>query len=130
MQLRIMTPRQIVLDTGVRRIIGQGSQGAFGLWASHIDCVSDLVPGVLRYQPICGPLRYAGLAAGILVKIGPVVTITTRQALLGDDPAVLAHRIRAEIRAAQDAEELERAALARLEDEMQRQFRTLDHVVC
>jgi F-type H+-transporting ATPase subunit epsilon len=126
MRLRIITPRQVVLDTEVSQIFGQGSQGAFGLWAGDVDCLSDLVPGVLRYQPPGGPPRHAGLAAGILVKKGPVVSITTRSAYLSDDPAEAARRIRSDLRAAEDAERLERAALAMLEAEMQRQFRILD----
>ncbi len=130
MQLRIIVPGRVVLDMEVSEIHGQGSQGAFGLWANDSDCVSDLVPGVLRYQVPGAEGRYAGLAAGILVKKGQTVTITTRCAYLGNDPAEVARRIRAEVRDAEDAAQLERTALERLKDEMERQFRILGYPIC
>lgn len=120
MQLRITTPERSVLDTEVSEIIAPGSQGAFGLWAEDSDCVSDLVAGVLRYRMPCGAMRYAGLTAGILVKTGPEVTISTRKAHLGRDPSQVARRIRSRLH---EAEDLERAAMTWLRDEMERQLR-------
>lgn len=125
MRLKIITPRQVVLDTEVSQVFAQGSQGAFGLWAGDMDCLSDLVPGVLRYQAPGGPPRHVGLAAGILVKKGSLVSVTTRSAYLSDDAAEASRRLRAEMRAAEDAERLEREALAMLDAEMQRQLREL-----
>ncbi|SHM20977.1 alternate F1F0 ATPase, F1 subunit epsilon [Roseovarius litoreus] len=126
MRLRIITPKRVVLDTEVSQIFGQGSQGAFGLWAGDMDCLSDLVPGVLRYQVPGGPLGHVGLSAGILVKKGSVVTVTTSNAYPSHDPAEAARRIRAERRDAADADRLEREALAMLDAEMQRQLVMFD----
>ncbi|MHA7851118.1 hypothetical protein [Roseovarius sp.] len=126
MRLRIITPTRVVLDTEVSQIFGLGSQGAFGLWAGDMDCLSDLVPGVLRYQAPGGPPRHVGLSTGILVKKGSVVSVTTSNAYLSDDPAEAARRIRAERRDAEDADALEREALAMLDAEMQRQLVMMD----
>ena len=126
MQLRITTPERSVLDTDVSEIIAPGSQGAFGLWAEDSDCVSDLVAGVLRYRMPCGALRYVGLTAGILVKTGAEVTISTRKAHLGRDPAQVARRIRSWL---QEAEDLERAAMTWLREEMERQLRMFGHPI-
>lgn len=126
MRLRIMTPGQVVLDTEVSDILGHGSQGSFGLWAEDTDCVSDLVAGVLRYRVPGAEVRYAGLTGGILVKQGPLVTINTRRAYLGTVLADVRRRISAQLR---ETEQLERAALQRLDAEMEVQFRVLGHPV-
>ncbi len=126
MRLRIVTPREIRLDTGVRRIVAEAPDGAFGMWPNHIDFVSQLAAGLVFYEDEEGHERYAGVTQGTLVKQGEEVLVSTREAVLGDDPAAVRDRVEEAFRRLEEAERAERAALARLELELMRQFRELD----
>lgn len=126
MRLRIVTPREIRLDVAVRRIVAEAPGGAFGMLPNHIDYVSQLAAGLLVYEGTDGRERYAGLTQGTLVKQGEEVLVSTRNAILGDDPAAVRARVAEEFRRIEETERAERAALARLELELVRQFRELD----
>ena len=126
MRLRIVTPREIRLDVAVRRIVAEAPDGAFGMLPNHIDYVSQLAAGLIVYEDTDGRERYVGLTQGTLVKQGEEVLVSTRNAILGDDPAAVRARVAEEFRRIEETERAERAALARLELELVRQFRELD----
>jgi F-type H+-transporting ATPase subunit epsilon len=113
------------LDAQVARIRAEGPEGHFGLLPRHVDFVSRLVPGILRYDDMDGATHFVAVNAGTLVKCGPEVTVAVRGAIPGDDPGVLARRVETEFRRQDDDERAARAALARLEAGMVRRFRDL-----
>jgi F-type H+-transporting ATPase subunit epsilon len=126
LQLKIMTPQEICLDKAVTRIVAEAPHGSFGMLPHHIDYVSQLVPGILTFEEQDGTCRFAGIGAGTLVKCGAAVFVATRSAALGDDLVAVRRRVQQQILEEEETERAERAALARLEAQMVRQFQLLE----
>ncbi len=128
MQLRIVSPIRVALDTSVAKLTAEAPSGAFGLLPRHVDFVSQLVTGILAYTPEDGTERFVALNGGTLVKCGDTVTVSTRNAILGDDLNTLQQKVRDEFHEITEHEREARAALARLEAGMVRRFIELEEV--
>jgi F-type H+-transporting ATPase subunit epsilon len=126
MRLRIVTPIRVELDTPVTGIVAEAPNGAFGLLPRHVDFVSQLITGILSYQSEDGPEAFAALNGGTLVKLDDIVTVTTRNAILGRDLNALQQKVRDEFHHIGEHEREARAALARLEAGMVRRFIELE----
>lgn len=126
MRLEIVTPIRKALDTPIVRLTAEAPNGAFGLLPRHVDFVTQLVTGILAYTPQDGSERFAALNGGTLVKCGDTVTVSTRNAILGDDLHALQQQVRDEFHQITEHEREARAALARLEAGMVRNFMELD----
>ena len=126
MRLKIVTPRKILLDIEVNRIVAEGPDGAFGMLPNHIDFVSQLVPGILTYETLDGTECYAGIRAGTLVKAAEEVLLSTSNAILGHDLESLQDRVQEVFRDLDETERAARSALARLEAQMVRRFPDLE----
>ena len=51
MHLKILLPSHIFADkTGVKRIVAETREGAFGLLPNRLDCVAALTAGILIYE--------------------------------------------------------------------------------
>jgi F-type H+-transporting ATPase subunit epsilon len=125
MRLEVITPSQVCLDRQVARIVAEAPDGQFGILPRHGDFVTELVPGILAFEPIDGGERFVAHGSGVLVKCGPQVRVAVRSAIEGGDLARLRARVEAEFRQADEEERGARAALARLEASMVRRFRDL-----
>jgi F-type H+-transporting ATPase subunit epsilon len=126
MRLEVITPARRCVDRAVRRIRAEAPDGHFGLLPRHGDFVTELVPGILLYDPGDGAERFVAVNSGTLVKCGARVTVAVRGAIEGDDLALLRRRVEEEFRRQDDDERAARAALARLEASMVRRFRELE----
>lgn len=126
MRLRIITPRDILLDTQVNWIRAEAPNGAFGMYPQHIDFVSQLVPGLIVYGVDEGRTRYAGTGSATLVKQDQDVLVSTHNAVLGDDPGTVQALATETFHQIANVERQERSALARLEAEMIRRFHELE----
>lgn len=126
MRLEVITPERICLDARVDRIVAEAPDGHFGILPNHGDFVTELVPGILIYQPGDGPERFVAIHSGTLVKCGERVRVAVRRAIEGDDLSVLRARVEAEFRQQDEDERAARAALAMLEASMIRRFRELE----
>lgn len=115
----------VCIDRPVRRIVAEAPDGHFGMLPGHIDFVSELVPGILLYEPEEGGERFVAVNSGTLVKCGSDVRVAVRGAVEGDDLGALRARVEAEFRQHDEEEREGRAALARLEASMIRRFREL-----
>ncbi len=83
MKLTVWLPTQVLLDEEVTRIRAEAQNGWFGMLPKHIDFVTALVPGVLAFERPGQPEEYLAVDRGILVKCGPDVKISTRNAVRG-----------------------------------------------
>ena len=128
MELRIITPEQVIRHDDVCRIVAEASDGLFGILPRHMDHVTQLVAGVLVYETDDGAEHFVGVNAGTLVKNGPTVMVAVRDAIESDDLAGLRERVETEFRRHTDEEREARSALARLEAHMVRRFRELQGV--
>jgi len=123
MRLRVCIPTRVVLDREVAAIVAEGPDGSFGLRPRHIDFIAPLVPGLLAYRPAADAEElFLAVDRGVLVKRGPEVRVSVRNAVI-DEPLERLARVVAERFARVDDREREvRAAVARLEADFLRRF--------
>ncbi|MGD0947019.1 MAG: F0F1 ATP synthase subunit epsilon [Candidatus Binatia bacterium] len=83
-QLRIVTPRQAVLDEEVREVTAPGSLGEFGVLPDHITFLTSLEIGALRYRTDGEPQRLA-IRGGFAEVADNVMTVLADDAMFPDD---------------------------------------------
>lgn len=115
MRLRILLPGAIAADEAAVKMTANGLQGSFTLLPRHVDVLVVLVPGLLSWQPLRGEERFAAVDAGLLIKYGQEVLVSTRRAVLGADLGTLHDTIRQEFLAIDEHERQARTVTARLE---------------
>lgn len=114
MKLTIYLLSDIFLDLAVSRIVGEGPAGFFGILPRHIDFVTALVPGILKYVPESGSEEYVALKGGILVKQQDRVSVATPMAVRGE-MGFLKQTVDRMINEVDEREKQARTAVARLE---------------
>jgi F-type H+-transporting ATPase subunit epsilon len=115
MRLKILLPDQVLLDEAVEKIVAEGQDGSFCLLPRHVDWAEALVPGILCLQTAADVEEFVAVDEGILIKQGPEVLVSTRNAVRSRDLAELQRVLRERIRNLDERERMARAALARLE---------------
>lgn len=117
MRLRIITPLSIVVDTdGVEALRAEDDSGGFGIEPGHTDFLTSLTIGVVSWKNGEGKRHYCAVRRGVLtVTAGTDITITTREAVAGDDLATLDATVIAGYRAAIETERTERTDTMRLQ---------------
>ena len=128
MRLKVLAPGRTVLDEAVERVVAEAENGSFCLLPRHVDFVSALVPGILAYVPEEGGERFLALDRGVLVKCGPEVLVSTREAVAGADLGRLRATVREELERLDERELKARSALARLEAGFVRSFLEFEEV--
>lgn len=83
-QLRIVTPRQAVLDEEVREVTAPGSLGEFGVLPDHITFLTSLEIGALRYRTDGEPQRLA-IRGGFAEVADNVMTVLADDAMFPED---------------------------------------------
>jgi F-type H+-transporting ATPase subunit epsilon len=117
MKLRITTPLEIVLDRDdVTALRAEDASGGFGIWPAHADFLTSLTISVVSWKTQAGARQYCATRRGVFsVDGGDVISIATREAVLGDDLATLRETVLARFRADIEAERTERVNSTRLE---------------
>jgi F-type H+-transporting ATPase subunit epsilon len=87
MKLAITTPFSIAVDqSDVALIEAEDATGRFGVLPHHADLLAVLVPSVIHWQAADGRHGYCAVHGGILtVQDGNVVSVSSREAVPGDD---------------------------------------------
>lgn len=122
MQLKILLPTEVLLDTKVCKVIAEAENGSFCLEPRHVDFVAALVPGLLSYTTPAGDELFVGIDEGILVKCGGEVSVSTREAVTGSDPETLKLAILDRGHELDEHERSARSVLARLEAGIAKRF--------
>lgn len=122
MQLKVILPSEVLLDEAVSKIIAEAENGSFCLEPRHVDFVTALVPGLLTYVTTEGREMFVGIDEGVLVKCGPEVCVSTREAVVGADPAVLRLSMVNRCGDLDGHERCARTVLARLESGVAKRF--------
>jgi len=120
MTLKVWLPAEVLFEQEVVRIKAEAEDGWFGIRPKHIDFVTALVPGVMTFQSAGKPEEYLGIDHGILVKCGPVVSISTRNAIRGVNLSDLKAAAEKQFREREAREKAARALEAKLEAELVR----------
>lgn len=120
MRLTVRMPAAVLFSEEVSRIRAEAENGWFGLLPKHIDFATALAPGVLTFQPCGKAEEYLAIDRGILVKCGPEVSVSTRNAVRGSDLELLKKNVEQQFRERAEREKQARALEARLEADLVR----------
>jgi len=86
MHLKVLLPFRVFAEIdGVKRIVVQTNEGAFGLLPHRLDCVAAMPPGILIWETKAGDEVVTAVDEGVLVKTGADVLISVRNAIGGAD---------------------------------------------
>lgn len=123
MKLKVLLPFQVYAEIdGVTRIVAETPRGSFGLLPRRLDCVAVLAAGILTYETANGEETYLAVDEGVLVKAGPNVLVSVRNAIGGMSLGKLREAVQQEFRNLDEGERQVRAVLARLESGFMRRF--------
>ena len=122
MKLTVLLPSEALLQEEVVRIRAQAENGWFGILPRHVDMVTALVPSVLVFQRPGQAEEYLAVDQGILVKCGPEVTVSTRNAVRGTSLVELKQQVEKKFREREELERKARAFEAKLETDLVRRL--------
>lgn len=125
MNLKVLLPFQIfAAETDVTRIVAETPDGSFGILPLRLDCVAALEPGILIYETEAEGEMFVAVDEGVLVKTGPDVLVSVRQAIGGTDLTRLRGDVEKEFLTLDEHEESTRMVMAKLETGFLRRFAT------
>ena len=128
MNLKILLPFQIFAEkTGVLRVVAETRDGSFGILPRRLDCVAALVPGILIYEQEAEAEVYVAVDEGVLVKTGPDVRVSVRNAFSGTDLHHLREAVEREFLHLDERAQSVRSVLAKMESDLIRRMATLHH---
>ena len=128
MTLKILLPFQIFTEkTGITRIVAETRAGSYGFLPQRLDCVAPLVPGILIYENEEEGEVYVAVDEGVLVKVGPNVSVSVRNAIGGTDLRQLHEAVEKEFLDLNEREQNVRSVLAKIESGFIRRFARFQH---
>ena len=123
MQLSVHLPFRIFREVrDVLKLVAEGPSGLYGIWPNRLDCVLPLVPGIFSYTGNDGKESFLAVGEGILIKAGPEVRLSVRNAIDGGNLGQLRERVGKEFRRQKEEEEQMRSVIYRLEGDFIREF--------
>lgn len=125
MRLEVVAASGLRLDEPVVRIVAEAQNGSFCLLPRHRDFAASLVPGIIEFTSESDRDYFLAVDEGVLVKAGPVVSVGTRHAVLGEDLTVLEEIVEEQFAQLDDREKVAREAVAQLEADFARRFLSL-----
>jgi F-type H+-transporting ATPase subunit epsilon len=116
MNLKVLRPFQVFAEkTGVTRMVAETREGSFGLLPHRLDCVAALTPGILIYEDEAEGEVYVAVDEGVLIKTGPDVLVSVRNAIAGTDLGQLREAVEREFLNLDEREQSVRSVLAKME---------------
>ena len=122
MRLKVLLPTQQLINEEVTKVVARAENGSFGLLPRHIDFVAALAPGLLYFETPSGAEQFLAVDRGILVKQGPDVQVSTRNAVRGPDLGLVKQAVVEQFQKLDTQEKFARSALAKLEADFVRRF--------
>jgi F-type H+-transporting ATPase subunit epsilon len=123
-RLKIALPTRLLYDGEVRKVSGEASNGSFTLLPRHIGFATALVPGILYFDTAGEDSKeiFFAVDEGILVKCGPEVLVSTRNAVRSADLPSLHRTVRQHFEDLTEQERRAQSALVRLEADFVRRY--------
>lgn len=127
MNLRILLPSEIFLDTKVIKVTAEAENGSFCILPKHIDFVTSLVPGILSYtqNDNSNAEHFIAVDQGVMVKRENEVLVSTRRAVAGAELGELEQTIVKEFSILDEKEKKARSASFKLEADLVRRYMEL-----
>ena len=114
MNLKVMTPYSVVLNTPVSQVTVEAVDGFFTLKPKHMDFVNALKAGILTYKKE-GKEFFIACNRGVVVKNGEEIAVSTPLAILGESLEDLKKKIAIDFQAMEEERKEVRLSMARLE---------------
>ncbi len=128
MNLKVLLPFRIFVEkTGVSRIVAETREGSFGLLPHRLDCVAALTPGIMIYENEAEGESYVAVDEGVLIKTGPDVLVSVRNAIAGKDLSQLRESVDREFLNLDERERTVRSVMARMESGFIRRLTEFHH---
>ena len=124
MRLKLILPYKTILDKEVEKITAPGSNGEFQILPKHIDGTWTLSSGILTIET--DKKSYYAINAGVVVKQGDIVYLSTFQAIPGDSLRDLSKTVKENLEVLDEREKKAREVLLRLEADTIRRFMEID----
>ncbi|HBP88981.1 MAG TPA: F0F1 ATP synthase subunit epsilon [Nitrospirales bacterium] len=129
MTLKILLPfRVFTVQKSVARLVAETREGSFGLLPQRLDCVAALEPGILTYETATEEEQYIAIDEGVLVKSGPDVMVSVRNAIAGTDLRQLRETVEREFLTLDEQEQSLRSVMVKLESSFMRRLADFRHV--
>jgi F-type H+-transporting ATPase subunit epsilon len=129
MDLEILVPDGVVVQTRVRSLQAGDASGRFGLLPGHEAFLTLLAPCLLLYREEDGRERYAATDGGVLVMEEHRVSVVTREAVVADRLEEVADAAVAMLEARRARERTARAEFAELQSALLRELRKVERRV-
>lgn len=126
MNLTILIPEKTYWQGRVKKVIGEAVNGYFCLLPAHIDFITIMVPGIFYTVTEDNREVYLAIGEGILLKTGSQVTLSTKNAIRGENLGNLKKQVEDEFKKINDQEREARNALQKLEADFVRRFLDLE----
>jgi F-type H+-transporting ATPase subunit epsilon len=121
MNLKILLPAEVFLVEDVSKVVAEAENGYFCLLPHHVDFTASLVPGIFSYQAVDGE-HYLAIDVGTLVKKGPDILVSIRNAAKSDELGQLRDIVVRQFEELNEREKKARSAAAKLEIDLLRRF--------
>lgn len=116
MTIKILLPFRIFDKIkNVKRVVAETGEGSFGVLPQRLDCVAALAPGIFTYETEEEGVQYLAIDEGILVKVGPEVLVSVRNAIGGADLGKLRESAENDFVELDENERKVRSVMAKLE---------------
>jgi F-type H+-transporting ATPase subunit epsilon len=84
MTLNVFLPSGIFASKkDISCVVAESTIGSFGLLPNRLDCIAALVPGILAYESKSEGEKFVAIDEGVLIKTGPKILISVRNAVAG-----------------------------------------------
>jgi len=128
MNLKVLLPFEVFAEkSGVTRIVAETREGYFGLLPHRLDCVAALAPGILIYENEAEGEVYVAVDEGVLIKTGPEVLVSVRNAIAGTDLRRLREAVEREFLNLDEREQSVRSVLSKMESGFIRRLAEFHH---
>ena len=114
MNLKVMTPYSVALNTPVSQVTLDAVDGFFTLKPKHVDFVDVLKAGIITYKKDNKDF-FIACNHGVVVKKGNEVSISTPLAILGENLDELKKKIVIDFQNMEEERKEVRVSMARLE---------------
>ncbi|MBP5344297.1 MAG: F0F1 ATP synthase subunit epsilon [Alphaproteobacteria bacterium] len=115
MELKVVTPTEIILSCPVQKITIEGIDGFRCFLPKHIDFITALKPGIMTYLTQDNKLKYVACNQGLFVKCGNQVSVSTPWAVISDNLEHLKQHIKQAFQEMEQERKEVGVSMARLE---------------
>ena len=115
MELKVVTPTEVILSCPIQKITIEGIDGFRSLLPKHMDFITALKSGIMTYLTLDNKTKYLACNQGLFVKCGTQVSISTPWAIISDDLQHLKQHIKQAFQEMEQERKEVGVSMARLE---------------